>query len=66
MKSAGSSHDGAAPHPFPMETHKTAIAGVGGILAMFTLEKFNVLLGTLVGVLTLVHLGIQIVKHLRK
>lgn len=49
-----------------METHKTAITSVGGLLAMFTLERFNVLLGTLVGVLTLVHLMIQILKSLRK
>ena len=49
-----------------METHKTAITSLGGVLAMFTLERFNVLLGTMVGLLTLVHLVIQILKSLRK
>ena len=49
-----------------MEIHKTAITGVGGILAIFTLEKFNVVLGTISGVLTITLLSIQIFKSLRR
>lgn len=33
---------------------------------MFTLEKFNVLLGTIAGVLTIAHLTITIFKALKK
>ena len=49
-----------------MEMHKTAITGVGGILAIFTLEKLNVVLGTVSGVLTIALLSIQILKALRR
>jgi hypothetical protein len=49
-----------------MEVHKTAAAGVGGLLAMFTVERLNVYLGTLIALLTITHLCIQIVKSLRK
>lgn len=33
---------------------------------MFTLEKFNVFLGTIAGLLTITHLTITIVKAIRK
>lgn len=49
-----------------MELHKTAVTGVGGILAMITIEQLNVYLGTLIALLTVTHLTILIVKSLRK
>lgn len=49
-----------------MELHKTAVTGVGGILAMITIEQLNVYLGTLIALLTVTHLCILIVKSLRK
>ena len=49
-----------------MEVHKTAVSGVGGLLAMITLEQVNVLLGTVIGFLTITHLSILIFKSVRK
>jgi len=49
-----------------MEVHKTAVTGVGGLLAMLTIEQLNVYLGTLIALLTIAHLIILIVKSLRK
>lgn len=53
-----------------MEPHRSALhgllSGVGGIVAMFTLEKFNAFLGTVAGLLTVTHLSIQIFKALRR
>lgn len=46
--------------------HKTAFFGIGGLVAMATLERLNMLLGTLVGLLTVTHLCIQIIKTLKK
>lgn len=49
-----------------MEVHKTAVTGVGGLLAMITVEQVNAVLGTVIGVLTVLHLSILIFKSLRK
>jgi hypothetical protein len=49
-----------------MEIHKTAATGIGGILAMITIEQLNVWLGTLIALLTITHLSILIAKSLRK
>ena len=49
-----------------MELHKTAVTGVGGILAMITVEQLNVYLGTLIAFLTIMHLCILIAKSIRK
>lgn len=51
--------------PF-MEVHKTAVTGVGGLLAMFTVEQLNAVLGAVIGLLTVFHLCILIFKSLRK
>lgn len=49
-----------------MDAHKTAVTGVGGLLAMFTVEQLNAVLGTVIGFLTVFHLCILIFKSLRK
>lgn len=49
-----------------MEIHKTAVTGVGGFIAMITVEQVNAVLGTVIGVLTVFHLSILIFKSLRK
>jgi hypothetical protein len=49
-----------------MEMQKTAITGVGGILAIFTLEKFNVILGTVSGLLTIALLSVQLFRLLQR
>lgn len=49
-----------------MDAHKTAVTGVGGLLAMLTVEQLNAVLGTVIGFLTVFHLCILIFKSLRK
>lgn len=49
-----------------MDAHKTAVTGVGGLLAMFTVEQLNAVLGTVIGFLTVFHLCILIFKSLKK
>lgn len=64
--------DGGAPATYRgsafslMDAHKTAATGVGGLLAMLTVEQLNAVLGTVIGLLTVLHLCILIFKSLRK
>jgi hypothetical protein len=49
-----------------MEIQKTAVTGIGSLLAMITAERINVFLATVIGILTVAHLSIQIYRLLKK
>jgi hypothetical protein len=49
-----------------MEIQKTAVTGIGSLLAMVTAERINIFLAMIIGVLTVTHLSIQIYRLLKK
>ena len=49
-----------------MEMQKTAVTGVGSLLAMITADRINIFLAMLIGILTVTHLTIQIYRLLKK
>jgi hypothetical protein len=49
-----------------MEMQKTAVTGIGSLLAMVTAERINIFLAMIIGVLTVTHLSIQIYRLIKK
>jgi hypothetical protein len=49
-----------------MEIQKTAVTGIGSLLAMVTAERINIFLAMIIGVLTVTHLSIQIYRLIKK